>query len=311
MCSGFGLQTRRLLNESDGKIRPAEAPVLNKMIKIGPYSIHLLETGRFWLDGGAMFGVVPKTLWSQEKPSDEKNRIEMSMKVLLILYEDRKILVDVGAGHKFPPKLQEIYGLDYRRFTLDRSLQEHRVQPEEITDVILTHCHFDHVGGAIERAGESLQLTFPNATHYVQESHWSWALNPSEKDRASFFKENLEPLKQSGRLRILPGECELFPGLHLLLSNGHTVGLQMVKLQDSENTLFYCSDLMPTAAHVPLPYIMGYDLYPLTTLEEKRRYLTQACNENWLIVLEHDAEVDAIRLRQGEKRLEIREKLAI
>lgn len=281
------------------------------MIRIGSYSVYLLETGRFWLDGGAMFGVVPKTLWSREMPSDERNRIEMSMKVLLILYEDRKILVDAGAGHKFSPKLQEIYGPDYRRFTLKQSLQQHRVQPEEITDVILTHCHFDHMGGVIERAGQALQLTFPNAIHYVQESHWSWALSPSEKDRGSFLKEDVEPLAQCGRLKLLPGECELFPGLHLLLSNGHTVGLQMVKLQDSANTLFYCSDLMPTAAHVPLPYIMGYDLYPLTTLEEKRRYLTQACNENWLIALEHDPEVDAIRIKQGGKRLEIREKLAV
>lgn len=281
------------------------------MIRIGPYSICLLETGRFWLDGGAMFGVVPKTLWSRVMPSDEKNRIEMSMKVLLLRFEDRKILVDAGAGHTFPPKLQEIYGLDYRHFTLKQSLTEHRLQPEDITDVILTHCHFDHAGGAAERAGEALQLTFPNATHYVQDRHWSWAFSPTEKDRGSFLRETLEPLKQSGRLKILPGECELFPGLHLLLSNGHTVGLQMVKIQDSANTLFYCSDLMPTAAHVPLPYIMGYDLYPLTTLEEKRRYLSQACDENWLIVLEHDAEVDAIRIEKGDKRMEIREKLAI
>src|SRR5262249_12527121 len=132
------------------------------MIKIGPYSIHLLETGRFWLDGGAMFGVVPKTLWSQVKPSDEKNRIEMAMKVLLILFEDRKVLVDVGAGHKFPQKLLEIYGLDYEHFTLKQSLQGHHLRPEDITDVILTHCHFDHVGGATERSGELLQLTFPN-----------------------------------------------------------------------------------------------------------------------------------------------------
>ena len=284
---------------------------LSSMIKIGSYQVFLLETGRFWLDGGAMFGVVPNTMWSQVKASDEKNRIEMSMKVLLILYEDRKILVDVGAGHKFPTKLQEIYGLDYRRFTLKQSLQEIRLQSEDITDVILTHCHFDHVGGATEWDGEALKLTFPNATHYVQDSHWQWALSPSEKDRASFLKENLEPLRQSNRLKILPGECELFPGLHFLLSNGHTVGLQMVKIQDSANILFYCSDLMPTAAHVPLPYIMGYDLHPLTTLEEKRRYLSQACDENWLIVLEHDAEVDAIRIGQGEKRIEIQETVTI
>lgn len=280
-------------------------------MKIGPFRIRLLETGRFWLDGGAMFGVVPKTLWSKVKPSDEKNRIEMSMKVLLILFEDRRILVDAGAGHKFAARQQEIYGLDYRRFNLKDSLQQHGVQPEHVTDVVLTHCHFDHVGGATELVRDRPCLTFPNATHYVQKTHWDWALNPSEKDRASFLRENLEPLAKSRQLRILPGECELFPGFHLPLSDGHTPGLQMVKIQDASTTLFYCSDLMPTAAHLPLPYIMGYDLYPLTTLEEKRRYLSQGCEEDWLIVLEHDAEVDAIRIRKGEKQMEIRARVMI
>ncbi|MBM3804288.1 MAG: MBL fold metallo-hydrolase [Acidimicrobiia bacterium] len=281
------------------------------MIRMGPYSVYLLDAGRLWLDGGAMFGVVPKALWSQAKPSDERNRIELSMKVLLLCLEDRKILVDVGAGHTFPPKLEDIYGIDYRHATLKQSLAEHRLQAEDITDVILTHCHFDHMGGAAERVNGSLRLTFPNATHYVQASQWKWALNPSEKDRGSFIADTLEPLKQSDRLKTLPGECELFPGLHLLLSNGHTVGLQMVKIQDSTSTLFYCGDLMPTAAHVPLPYIMGYDIYPLTTLEEKKRYLNQACEENWLIVLEHDTEVDAIRLKRGAKRIEVAEKVPI
>jgi hypothetical protein len=161
-----------------------------------------------------------------------------------------------------------------------------------------------------EFVGERLELTFPNATHYVQATHWGWALQPSEKDRASFLKENLEPLKRSNRLRVLAGEYELFPGFHLLLSYGHTVGMQMIKIQDTSTALFYCSDLMPTAAHLPLPYIMGYDLYPLTTLEEKRRYLAQACDENWIIALEHDAEVDAIRIGRG-KGMEIREMLRL
>jgi glyoxylase-like metal-dependent hydrolase (beta-lactamase superfamily II) len=280
-------------------------------MKIGPYDIHLLETGRFWLDGGAMFGVVPKTLWSRAKPSDEKNRIEMSMKVLLIFYEDHRILVDAGAGHKFTSKEQEIYGLDYSQYTLKDSLKRQGIRPEEVTDLVLTHCHFDHMGGVTEFVGERLELTFPNATHYVQGTHWAWALQPSEKDRASFRKENLEPLKRSNRLKVLVGEHELFPGFHLLLSDGHTVGMQMIKIQDTSTALFYCSDLMPTAAHLPLPYIMGYDLYPLTTLDEKRRYLVQACDENWIIALEHDAEVDAIRIGKGEKGMEILERLRL
>jgi len=275
-------------------------------MNIGRYEIHLLETGRFRLDGGAMFGVVPKTLWSQVKSCDEKNRIEMAMKILLILYEDRKILVDVGAGNKFAAKQKEIYALDYNQHSLLSSLRRLDLHPELITDVVLTHCHFDHVGGATEYAGNELKLTFPNAVHYVQKSHWDWALRPSEKDRASFLCENLEPLKQA-KLKILLGECELFPGFHLLISNGHTVGMEMIKIQDTSKTLFYCSDLMPTAAHVPLPYIMGYDLYPLTTLEEKRRFLTQACEENWIIALEHDAEVDAVEMVLGDRGMKVRQ----
>jgi glyoxylase-like metal-dependent hydrolase (beta-lactamase superfamily II) len=280
-------------------------------MKIGSYEIRLLETGRFWLDGGAMFGVVPKTLWSKAKPSDDKNRIEMAMKVLLVIYEDRRILVDAGAGHKLSAKQQEIYRLDFSQFTLASSLYRNGILPEQITDIVVTHCHFDHVGGATERLGDRLRLTFPNATYYIQKTQWEWALEPSEKDRASFLKENLEPIAGSGQLKILSGECELFPGFRLLLSNGHTPGLQMVHIRDSRSALFYCSDLMPTAAHLPLPYIMGYDLYPLTTLEEKRRYLNLACEEDWLILLEHDAEVDAIRIQKGEKQMEIKARVTI
>ena len=280
-------------------------------MKIGPYQVYLLETGRFWLDGGAMFGIVPKTLWSRTNPSDDKNRIELGMKVLLIFYEDRKILVNVGAGHKFPPRQQEIYRLEYDQFDLKKSLRAHSVNPEEITDLVLTHCHFDHSGGATEHSGDRLQLTFPNATHYIQRTHWDWALNPTDRDRGSFLREDIDPLQHTEKLRILDGECELFPGLHLLLSNGHTVGMQMVKIQDTSTTLFYSSDLIPTTSHLALPYIMGYDIYPLTTLEEKRRLLNQACDENWVIALEHDARLDGIRIQKGEKRTVIKETLKI
>ncbi len=280
-------------------------------MNIGPYQVYLLETGRFWLDGGAMFGIVPKTLWSRTNPSDEKNRVELGMKVLLIFYEDHKILVNVGAGHKFPPRQQEIYRLEYDQFDLKKSLRAHNVNPEEITDLVLTHCHFDHAGGATEYSRDGLQLTFPNAIHYLQRTHWDWALNPTDRDRGSFLREDIEPLKRTEKLKILEGEYELFPGFHLLLSNGHTVGMQMVKIQDAGTTLFYSSDLIPTTSHLALPYIMGYDIYPLTTLEEKRRLLNQACDEDWVIALEHDSKLDGIRVQKGEKRIVIKETLKI
>lgn len=260
-----------------------------------------------------MFGVVPKALWSKTDASDDNNRIEMAARVLLVLFEDRKILVDVGVGHKFPPKYQEFYRLDYSRYTLKSSLAQQQVHPEEITDVVLTHCHFDHAGGSTEYASEKIQATFPNATYYVQKCQWEWALNPTEKDRGSFLflKENLDAVKNAGHLKLVDGPCELYPGFHLVLSNGHAIGLEMVKIQDESSTLFYCSDLVPTSSHVPLPYIMSYDLHPLITLQEKRRFLSQACEENWIIALEHDPMREAIRIRKGEKHFEVKETLKI
>ena len=280
-------------------------------MRIGPYQVYSVETGRFVLDGGAMFGVVPKTFWSKTNPSDERNRIGLAMRALLLLYKDRKILVDVGCGHKFSNKLKDIYNIDNSQFTLQGSLAKYGLNPDEITDVIFTHLHFDHAGGATQYQQDQVNLTFPFATHYVQRSHWERALKPSEKDRASFMEHDIAPFINSNQLRILDGSCELFPGLQLLISNGHTLGLQMVKIQDDSTTLFYCGDLMPTASHLPLPYIMGYDIYPLTTIEEKRTYLHQACGQNWIIALEHDPNYQAIRIKQGKKHYEIRESLTL
>ena len=280
-------------------------------MKIGPFRIFSLETGRFGLDGGAMFGVVPKTLWSRSNPSDERNRIHLAMRALLILHGNRKILVDVGCGHKFSDKLKEIYRIDHSRFTLLGSLAAHGIGPKDITDVILTHFHFDHAGGATCTRDDRMGLTFPSARHYIQRSQWERALNPSEKDRGSYMGMDIEPFRDLAQLKILEGPCELFPGLQLLISNGHTPGLQMVRIQDGSTTLFFCGDMMPTASHLPLPYLMGFDLYPLTTIEEKRHYLQQACEEDWIIALEHDPVHQAIRIQPGKKYCEIRESLRL
>ena len=280
-------------------------------MKIGPYEIVSVEAGRFALDGGAMFGSIPKTIWSKSNPTDSRNRIELALRVLLISFEDRRILVDTGAGQVLSSKWQEIYGLDYSQSGLKMGLARHGVSPKEITEVILTHLHFDHAGGVTEYSDKGLELTFPRATHYIQQRQWQWALYPSEKDRASYLKETLEPLKLSGQVKILEGACELFPGMHLILSNGHTPGLQMVKIEDSSKVLLFPSDLLPTASHLPLAFIMGYDLHPLTTLEEKRSILAQAFEEEWVVVLEHDPRLEAIRICRGEKHFEIRESLSL
>ena len=278
-------------------------------MKIGNYEVFSIETGRFGLDGGAMFGVVPKTLWSKKIPSDPYNRINLASRTLLIFYKDRKILVDVGCGHKFSEKQQEIYNVDYSKYSLKNSLSKFDLETTDITDVILTHFHFDHAGGATQYKDKHLEPTFPLASYFTQNSQWERALNPSEKDRGSYHREDIEPFQNSSQLNVLDGASELFPGLDLLISDGHTTGLEMVRIQDGSTTLFFCGDLMPTASHLPLPYLMGFDVYPLTTVEEKRAYLKQACQEDWLIALQHDPNYEAIRIRQGEKHYEISESI--
>jgi glyoxylase-like metal-dependent hydrolase (beta-lactamase superfamily II) len=258
-----------------------------------------------------MFGSVPKTLWSRTNPPDDRNRIPLAMRALLVIHEDRRILVDTGVGRVFSAKWEDIYAIDFSQGHLATSLAKHKVTAGDITDVVLTHLHFDHAGGVTDTSGEVPQLTFPAATHHVQRSHWEWALSPSEKDRASFHPLILEVLDTSLKLKLLEGPDELFPGIHLVISNGHTPGLQMVKICGESITLLFCSDLMPTAAHLPLPFIMGYDLCPLTTLEEKRQVLDQAVEQNWILALGHDPVHQAVRVRKGKKNPEIEESVQL
>ncbi|HXG00039.1 MAG TPA: MBL fold metallo-hydrolase [Bacteroidota bacterium] len=270
-------------------------------MKIGNYELYAIETGRFALDGGAMFGVVPKTLWEKAIPPDEKNRIDMAARALLLIGNGRKILIDVGNGSKFNEKLRDIYKIDNSRFTLLGSLQKLGITATEITDVILTHLHFDHAGGSTYRENGTLKPTFPNARYYVQRAHWEAANNPTERDRASFFPDDFRPLQEYGLLNFTEGEGEILPGISCRVCNGHTTALQAPVISDGRTTLLYCADLVPTIAHVPLPWIMAYDLRPLVTLEEKRRILTQAVDENWILFFEHDASVETARLQKTEK----------
>jgi glyoxylase-like metal-dependent hydrolase (beta-lactamase superfamily II) len=257
-------------------------------MQIGPYKIALLETGGFKLDGGAMFGVVPKPLWSKTNPSDESNRIEMTARCLLIQSQDQKILVDVGIGRKESEKFNSIYAVDYSRWTLEKSLTEHDIDPADITDVILTHLHFDHAGGSTKIEGNSPIPAFKNAQHYVQKRQYEHALSRCERDQASYFDRNYEPVQRNGQLKLVEGDGELLPGIHVLTTSGHTPDLQTVLISDGHTSLWYPTDLIPLSSQIPLPYIMGYDLQPLITLEDKRRYLTRACDEKWIIVYEHD-----------------------
>lgn len=275
-------------------------------MKIGPYTITAIETGEFALDGGAMFGIIPKPLWEKRIPVDARNRIDMRMRALLVRGEvgGKKciIVIDTGMGNNWSDKERDIYRLDNTRYDLVRGLAQHGVAPESVTDVVLTHLHFDHAGGAVtKQCDDSLRLTFPKATHYVQQTHLAWGQKPTMKDRGSFRACDIEPLVASKQLVTLEGPQEIFAGFRVLLTQGHTTGLQHPVISDGTTTLFYAADLFPTSAHVPVPWIMGYDIRPLITAEEKQTVLAQAVKEHWIIAFEHCPLAVAAYIAQTDK----------
>jgi len=271
-------------------------------MRIGSYEVRTIETGEFALDGGAMFGVVPKTLWSKQIPVDEKNRIDMRLRCLLLQGDGKNILIDDGMGTKWDEKMSGIYRLDYSRYTIEKSLETHGLAPEKITDVILTHLHFDHAGGSThaEKDGRLVPI-FSKATYYVQKENLEWAQNPKEKDRASYIKEDWEPLLKEGVLKIAEGEREILPGIQMKLFYGHTRGIQLPLLDDGKTKLFFCGDVIPTSLHLGVPWVMAYDNFPLITIEEKKKILEQASKENWVLVFEHCPHIAAGRVEKTEK----------
>lgn len=280
-------------------------------MKIGTYELHAIETGTFALDGGAMFGVVPKPLWEKAHPADARNRIRMSARGVLVRGEGRTILVDTGNGDKYDAKFREIYGLDLTATDLDRSLLAHGVRPGDVTDVVLTHLHFDHAGGATRRTPRGLEPTFPGARYYVQREHLAAALAPTERDRASFLHDDFQPLIQADQLVLVDGEKELFPGFRVITMSGHTTALQCPLISDGQTTLLYCADLIPLHSHCQLPWIMGYDLRPVVTLEEKRNVLTRAADEQWVLFFEHDPAIAAGHVVRTDKGFRFGEPIAV
>ncbi len=279
-------------------------------MQIGNYKLYSVQTGLFRLDGGAMFGVVPKPLWSRTNPPDELNRIDMCMRSLLLVSDKKKILIDNGAGYKMSKKLNEIYGVDHSTYTFENGLREHKLAAEDITDVILTHLHFDHAGGSTKyNEDHEPVLSFPNAVYHVQKKHWDWGQNPSERDKASFMPQNYDPIKAKGQLNFFDGDSIFDDHITLLTVNGHTPAMQLVKIKDDNNTLLFTADLFPTISHIPLAYIMGYDLYPLTTLDEKKKFLPQIVKENWLLFFEHDAFTETCNLAANDKGFSVINKM--
>ncbi len=276
-------------------------------MKIGKYTLHPLETGTFGLDGGAMFGIIPKPLWERTNPADEKNRIKLGVRCLLLKSDTRNILIDTGVGKFWDDKFYKIYDLQNEKSYLEKSLEEVGVSAEDITDVILTHLHFDHTGGSTKLENERWIPAFANAKYYIQKEHFDWAMNPSDRDRGSFIKERFEPLISEGVLQLLE-TTEFDDEIEFIIINGHTFAQQMVKISDSNQTLLFCGDLLPTSSHIPIPYVMGYDLQPIVTVKEKKEILSKAVEEDWILYFEHDPYCLAGKVTRNEKGIVLTEK---
>lgn len=272
---------------------------------LGDKRIHLLNSGSFGLDGGAMFGSVPKVLWDRKNPADKTNRIELALRLLLIESGDRRVLVDTGIGGKWSQKEIDMFRIDQPEDAVDVALRRAGFRCEDVTDVILTHLHFDHAGGATRLDGNEIVPTFPNATYYTHQRQWDLANGPSQKDRASFIPDNYVPLQHEGRLEILQEATEIIPGIETIVGNGHTDGHQMVKISGGGETMVFLGDTVPTTSHIRLPYIMGYDLRPLETLAEKERLLHAAAKEGWWLFFDHDPLVPGVKIVPGEKGYDI------
>ncbi len=258
------------------------------MFQIGKFKVTPLEFGRFKLDGGAMFGVVPKVLWEKKHPADDRNQIEMALRCLLIETEDRKILVDTGFGEGRADKFKKIYQFSGSETYLAETLSEAGLNLDQITDVVLTHLHFDHGGGSTIDKQSDPKPAFPNARYYIQKNQVDHARERFERDKASYFPEDFEPLIENGNAVIKDGPWELVPGLDTIVCNGHTPGMQLVRISDENKTVIYGADLIPLASQFTLPWIMSYDLYPVTTLEEKKKLLAEAATKGWIFIFEHD-----------------------
>ncbi|MGG9970470.1 MBL fold metallo-hydrolase [Ferruginibacter sp. SUN002] len=270
--------------------------------------LYSINAGYFKLDGGAMFGVVPKKIWNKLAPADENNMCSWALRCLLIENNDRLILVDTGMGDKQDAKFFGYYYL-HGDDTLDKSLAQHGFTREDITDVILTHLHFDHCGGCIIRDGEKLIPAFKNALFWSNERHWKWATHPNEREKASFLKENILPIEESGRLKFIPLATddeqwttdERLPQLSFFIANGHTDAMMLPMINYKGKTIVYMADLLPSIAHMPLPYVMGYDMFPMKTLEEKKRFLSEALEKNYILFFEHDPVNECCTLQMTER----------
>jgi glyoxylase-like metal-dependent hydrolase (beta-lactamase superfamily II) len=280
------------------------------VVKRKTMKLYSVNAGYFKLDGGAMFGVVPKSIWNKLNPADELNMCNWAMRCLLIEDGKRLILVDNGMGDKQDAKFFGYYYLNGDD-SLQKSLAKHGFSFDDVTDVVLTHLHFDHCGGSIRIEGDKLIPAFKNAKYYVNEKHWNWAVNPNAREKASFLKENILPIKESGQLNFITESSKIINDMSFVEVNGHTEAMMLPKINYKGTTVLYMADLIPSVAHLPLPYIMGYDVRPLETLKEKTNILAEAAKGDWKLFFEHDNSVELISLEQTEKGVRRREALKV
>jgi len=282
--------------------------------------LYTINTGYFKLDGGAMFGVVPKSIWNKINPSDENNMCNWALRCLLIEDANRLILVDNGIGDKQDEKFFSYYYL-HGDDTLDTSLAKYGFTKDDITDVFLTHLHFDHCGGSIVRSGEKLIPAFKNATYWSNKTHWDWAVHPNDREKASFLKENILPIEESGQLKYIEHRFDnktdtvglqtnikvqlpsipFTENVSVRFVNGHTQAMMLPQIKYQGKTIVYMADLLPSSGHIPLPYVMAYDMFPLTTLQEKKSFLQEAVENNYILFFEHDPQIECCDLQITER----------
>ena len=275
--------------------------------------LYPIETGNFKLDGGAMFGVVPKTIWNKTNPADENNLIDIAARCLLIEDNNRLILIDTGMGNKQSEKFFGYYSL-WGTHSMDRSLAKHGFSRDDVTDVFMTHLHFDHCGGSVQwnKDKTGYEPAFRNAKFWTNKNHWEWATKPNPREKASFLSENILPMQESGQLNFIAKPDSDFGfsseiNFGIFYVDGHTEKMMIPHIQYQDKTIVFCADLIPTAGHLPLPYVMGYDTRPLLTMPEKSKFLNAAAENNYYLFLEHDAHNEIITVEQTEKGIRLKE----
>lgn len=280
-------------------------------MKIGDYDLYSIETSEFSLDGGAMFGIIPKPIWEREAPSDALNRIDMVTRSLLLCSDERKILIDTGNGTKWEEKYREIYNIDTSRYNIDNSLTKYGFNADDITDIICTHLHFDHAGGNTKIDDGTIVPTFPNAKYWVTKEHWDLANHPSQKDSGSFIEHDWKVLAENGMIETVNGNEPFIKGIDSYITQGHTAGLLHPMISDGTKTLFYGADIFPLAAHISIPWVMAYDVQPVVTMKEKEILLPKMQDEEWILFLEHDPKIQACTVHQDGKHFKMNESVLI